>query len=120
MAFSVLSDAQGAELRDRIGDTDTTSPDLSDSVLDNLYTSAVSDLDLATVYAIRRRLGILANSVDVTDSNHLITERRKQRFDNLKSLLDLWEGIAGVGEGELQMGSIDLNLDTDAADLDLV
>lgn len=117
MAFTVLTAVQGAELRDRIGDVDSNNYDLSDTVLDTLYTDASSDLDLATVYAIRRRLGILSKEVDEAGSRE-IGEQRHQRFDNLMRLLELWSDIAGVGQGELTMGTIDMNLDTDAADVD--
>lgn len=118
MAYSVLSAAQGARLRNRIGDTNTADPKLTDTVLDSIYTDAGLDLDLATVAALQELLGIYAMQVDTTDTNTLITERRKQRVDNLEKRLAYWERKTGQTGGKLTTAKLKYNLNTKLADFD--
>jgi hypothetical protein len=117
MAFSVLSAADGAILRNRIGDTQSV---LSDTVLDAVYTAAGLDLDVATVGALQQLLGIYAMQSDVTDSNTIITERRSQRYDKLQDLLKYWEGVTGTIGTALQLGTLDTGIDREATDTDLL
>lgn len=117
MAYSVLTAAQGARLRNRIGDT-LSSPQLSDTVLDSIYTDADDDLDVATVYALQELLGIYAMQVDVTDTNTLITEKRSQRFKALEDALAYWERKTGQTGGTLTVAKLKYNLNTKLADFD--
>lgn len=111
-----LTNSQLASLRNRIGDTNPDTPDISDDRLQELY-AEFGDFTRAMLEAAYERLGILANEVDLMDSNHLITERRKQRFDMLEKIIARLEAQTGMSGGALSVGTIDLNIDTDAGDM---
>lgn len=119
MAFSVLTAAQGARLRNRIGDTDTADPKLSDTVLDSIYTDAGLDLDLATVGALQELVGIYAMHVNI-GGNSEVNEQAGDRHNKLREWLAYWEKKTGTSGGILQVGTIDLDIDTDYDDLDWV
>ncbi len=119
MAFAELTEAQGAILRNRIGDTDIDEPKLSDVVLDACYTEAENNLDLATVKALQQLVGIYAMHVRVSGSSEL-TEDRQQRYEHLKEWLAYWETQTGTTNGlskKLRRGRMRLSIDTDADDL---
>jgi hypothetical protein len=118
MVFTVLTPAQGAILRNRIGDNIAGGEVLSDTVLDAAYTAAGLDLDLATVEALQQLIGIYAMRVDVTDTNTLITEKLSQRHVALEKLLKYWESKTGTAGGKLTTGKLKLNIDTKYADID--
>ena len=115
MAFSVLTAAQGARLRNRIGDTDTASPYLSDSVLDSIYSDNGLDLDKSTVAALQEMVGIFAMHVDIGGATE-INEQRRQRFEHLQTLLKYWEAQTGLGGYKIQVGTLDLGLDRESDD----
>ena len=118
MAFTVLTAAQGAILRNRTGDI-LTDPKLSDAMLDAIYTEASEDLDLATVGALQQLIGIFAMQVDVTDTNTLITEKRSQRVKALQELLVYWQDVTGTTPGVLlELGTLDTGLDRKSTDSD--
>ena len=119
MTFAVLTAAQGAILRNRIGDTIAAEYKLSDTVLDACYTAASLDLDGATVEALQQLLGLFAMYVNVGGSTE-VNEQRGDRYTHLKELLKYWETKAGTAGGKLTAGVIDYNIDTDYDDLDLV
>ncbi len=112
MAFSVLTAAQGATLRRRIGDAAEV---LSDAELDALYTASGADLDMTTVMALQELIGYYAMKVDITDSNSLITERRGAIMKNLADLLKYWEKKTGGAGVELSTGTIDTGIDYEGA-----
>jgi hypothetical protein len=108
-----LTSAQISTLRRRTGDTNTKAPDLEDSDMQALYTLAVDDLDLTTVYILRERLGM---SVKWTDhSGETRSESRSQRWEHIKQLLEYWEEKLGLSGGGIFAGTIDLGLDEDEA-----
>ncbi len=117
MTFSVLTPAQGAILRNRIGDTDTDDPKLTDTLLDALYTTAGSDLDLATVGALQELVGIYAMQVNIGGASQ-VSEQRIQRQEKLVDLRDYWETKTGTAGGKLSIGKIKHNINTKLADLD--
>lgn len=118
MAFLVLTDAQGARLRNRVGDVDTADPKLSDTVLDAIYTDANSNLDVATVYALQELVGIYSMHVNVGGLTE-INEQRGDRVKRLEERLAYWEKQAGLSGGSLTAGTLDYNIDTDYDDLNL-
>lgn len=114
----MLTAAQGARLRNRIGDTVSGDYKLSDTELDTIYTEQGSDLDLSTVAALQELLGIYAMSVDVSDPQGDVSEMRSQRYEALEKLLEYWESKTGTSGSALSVGLIDYNIDTDVNDLD--
>jgi len=109
MAFSVLTAAQGATLRRRIGDK--TYEELTDTELDAIYTAAGLDLDLATVNAIQELMGIYAMHVNISDPQGDVSEERGQRFKNLQDLLRYWEDTIGTSGTALALGTLETGLD---------
>ena len=117
MAFSVLTAAQGATLRNRIGDTDTAAPKLSDTVLDAAYTAAGLDLACATVAALEELVGIYSMQTNIGGATQ-VGEMRNQRVTELQKRLDYWNDRCATSGGVISVGSLDLNLDTDLDDTD--
>lgn len=108
------------ELRQLTGGvTNTSDKDhLTDAQIQAIYDNrAGADWNLTLVHILRRRLGMA--SVFVDKSTDVNSEQMSQRREALKELLKLAEANAGVSGSALQVGVIDLNIDTDYDDLDL-
>jgi len=118
MTFSVLTDAQGATLRNTIGDTDTDDPKLSDTVLDSIYTEANLDLDCAAYAALKQLIGIYAMHVSIGGATQ-VAEQRGERVKNLERQRDYFAGLCSSAGTPLSIGTFDHNLDTDYDDLGL-
>lgn len=88
-----LTDEQRFDLRRDCGDI-APRPDLEDEELDRIWERAGGDYETAVVYALRQRLAM--------------AEPGSKKFDQIKTLLDLWKK-----EVTIQVGSIDLGIDTD-------
>lgn len=119
MAFSVLTAAQGARLRNRIGDISSAEPKLSDTVLDAIYTDTGLDLNCATVAALEELIGIYAMQVDIP-SGQETGELRHQRVMELRNSLQYWTVRCTTAGAVLSTGTLDYNLDTDYDDLDVI
>jgi hypothetical protein len=103
-----MTAAQKAFVRDATGDhrTDNASTpayDLADATLDAIYDDATqgdSNLTRTIVWALRRRWARAINAVDL--SGEFGNASHSQKQEQLKTLLDYWEGVAlseGVGDG---------------------
>jgi hypothetical protein len=103
-----MTAAQKAFVRDATGDhrTDNASTpayDLADATLDAIYDDATqgdSNLTRTIVWALRRRWARAINAVDL--SGEFGNASHSQKQEQLKKLLDYWEGVAlseGVGDG---------------------
>lgn len=102
-----LSTAQKAYVRDAIGDhrqdnaTPTGAYDLADATLDAIYddtTQGNSDLTRTIVWALRRRWARHINYVDL--SGEFGNAQHSQKQEQIKKLLDYWEGVAGMAGGQ--------------------
>lgn len=114
-----LSAEEYTELRQLTGGvTNTNDKDhLTDAQLQAIYDNrAGADWDLTIVHILRRRLGMASVFVDKTMD--LNSESLSQRREALKELLELAEAVAGVGGYTLEVGTIDLDLDTESSDVD--
>lgn len=103
-----MTAAQKAFVRDATGDhrTDNASTpayDLADATLDAIYDDATqgdSNLTRTIVWALRRRWARAINAVDL--SGEFGNASHSQKQEQLKKLLDYWEGVAlseGVADG---------------------
>lgn len=116
--MATLTASQKTQIRNTIGDIDTTDPDISDARLQELYDDSADDLTLTMLNAAYERLGILSNQVDTTDANTLITERRKQRFEALEKIIERLERQADKSGGGITVGKLKLNINTKLSDID--
>lgn len=116
--MATLTASQITQIRNTIGDTDITAPDISDERLQEMYDDSADDLTLTMLNAAYERLGILSNEVDTTDTNTLITERRKQRFDALEKIIARLERQTGRSGGVITVGKLKLNINTKLSDID--
>jgi hypothetical protein len=113
-----LTATQYTRLRDKTGGRTTTNDKdhLTDAELQDEYDDAGS-WDTAVVYVLRRRVGMAAVYTDKTmDIN---SASLNQRYQNMLKLLAQAEAVAGAGGYALEVGTIDLNIDTDSDDLDI-
>lgn len=95
----------------------TNEPDyLTDDQLQAEYTEADSDFDITIVYVLRLRCAMLSVLIDGT--GEYMVERRSQRREAVCSLLETWERRTGLSAGVIETGNLDMNLDTDAEDVD--
>jgi hypothetical protein len=101
-----LSDSAAnlAFIRDAIGDNKTDSAsayELSTATLDVIYadtTQGNSDLTRTIVWALRRRWGMAINAVGL--SGEFGNAQHNQKQEQIKKLLDYWEGVAGMAGGQ--------------------
>ena len=117
MAFTNMTATQGARLRNRIGDTDSSDYKLSDTILDAIYENASEDFDVTTVYALQELIGIYAMQPDLGGSTQY-AEQRSQRYTHLKELLTYWERKTGTYGSPLTSGTLELGLDREDTDPD--
>ena len=110
-----LTAAQITSLRQRTGDTNTANPNVDDATLDLDFTEAEEDLDDTTVLVLRRLVGIYATGVD--QSLDLNSEQKSQRFKQTMQLLNMWEARTGDTGTLIKTGALDMNIDTDLADI---
>jgi hypothetical protein len=98
------SPANLAYVRDAIGDhrTDNASAyDLSDATLDAIYADTAQgngDLMRTVVWALRRRWARAINAVNLSGEFGNASHGDKQK--QIKTLLDYWEGMAGMSGGQ--------------------
>ena len=91
-------------MRDAIGDhkqDNASAYDLSDATLDAIYDDAdqgSSDLTLTIVWALRRRWARAINAVNLSGEFGNASHGDKQK--QIKTLLDYWEGVAGITGGQ--------------------
>lgn len=102
-----LSAAQLLIIRRRIGDhrQDNQTPsgmyDLSDTVIEAIFDDANmgnSDMLLTTVWCLRERWGMAINDVGL--SGEFGNAQHNQKQEQIKTLLDYWEGMAGLSGGQ--------------------
>ena len=98
------------DLRGDIGDTGAT-PVFTDAELQRLYTRSGDTYAGTVVYALRQLLVNAAKFTDYTVGQ--TSEKKSQIFTQLRAMLTGWENIAGVGGGQLQIGTLDLGIDDD-------
>src|SRR3972149_5443437 len=112
--MAALTPAQLVKLRQQIGDPDENQyGHLEDLEIQEEYDEAVSDMDTAVVFCLRRRLGLAAKWTD--RSGEVNSETRSQRWEHLLKLLDYWEQKTGLSGGAIFAGTMDLGLDEDEA-----
>lgn len=90
---------------------------LTDQMLQEEYTAAGGDFERAVVGVLRLRVGMTAAFVD--KKLDLNSEQLSQRHKHLLALLAYWEGRTGDGGALITTGNLDMNIDTDAADVRL-
>lgn len=115
--MAVLTAAQIEYLRAITGD-DCTPYDISDTFLQTLWDRSSDDECLTTVEILRVRL---ARASKLVNSSNASGQQRSssQKFAQLNSLLREWEDRCGLSGGVLEMGTLDLRLDTDDEDEEL-
>lgn len=110
-------------IRNQIGDTNATNPDLSDTYLEYLFDNlAGSDVNKTVVYAISALMGIAASKV--SHSNSLTGESKSynQWFEHLERLLKIWENKTGEylsSGGLVTTGTISLGIDEEDENFDI-
>ncbi len=107
-----LSASDKTYIRNMTGDTDTTSPHLSDDFLEYLFDNkADSNVDKTVVYALRSLLGIAAEKVSQSNARTGDSKSNQQWYEHLLSLISKWEGITGLSASTVTTGTINLGID---------
>jgi hypothetical protein len=107
-------------IRFNIGDTNISSPRLSDTYLEYLFDNkADSDVDKTIVWALRSLLGGAADEVQQSNQRTGDSKSRQQYFEHLQSLLKKWEGITGEIGSLVTTGTINLGIDEEDQNFDI-
>lgn len=110
-------------IRNQIGDTNTSSPHLSDTYLEYLFDNlAGSDVNKTIVYAISALMGIASSRVSTSNSRTGDSKSDQQWFEHLERLLKVWENKTGeyLSRGGLvTTGTINLGIDEEDDQFDI-
>ena len=118
-----LTATEITHIRNVIGDTDTSDPDLSDTYLEYLFDNdGASDVDQTIVYAIAALMGKASRLVSTSQANTGDSKSAQQWFEHLKDLLKMWENKTGVylsRGGLVTTGTINLGIDEEDDQFDI-
>ena len=118
-----LTATEITHIRNVIGDTDTSDPDLSDTYLEYLFDNdGASDVDQTIVYAIAALMGKASRLVSTSQANTGDSKSAQQWFEHLKDLLKMWENKTGVylsRGGLATTGTINLGIDEEDDQFDI-
>jgi hypothetical protein len=104
--MATLTADQLADMQGDLG-IGSTGDVFTDKELSRLYTRAGSDYDLTVVYALDQLLVDAAKLNDYTAGAS--SEKKSQVFNQLKMMRAMWGVRAGVGQGTLRAGVVDLD-----------
>jgi len=104
-----------SKIRRLIGDSNPDnkgSYDLTDNDIQIAYDEANSDLWLAAVDLLEQRLGLWSNEIDTMTLDGA-GQKRQQKYNNIKHLLEYARKQAGLTQYVLRIGSLDEGLTQD-------
>lgn len=100
--------SQLTRLRRRIGDSipsggNDSDTAFTDAELSDIWDEALGDMDTATLYALQSLLSDAARLSDYTAGQ--TSEKRSQVFENLRKMVEYWEGEVQSGNQVLIVGT---------------
>ena len=116
--MATLSAAELLDIRRIVGDVDESGSSrfIGDVVMQTLHDAAAADLPTTYVFYLQRLVGMTALKIATSD-NFGRREQHEQLHEHYKELLTYWEDKAGLSGVKIQVGSLDLDIDTDLDDL---
>jgi hypothetical protein len=117
--MATLTTEQKTHIRNNIGDTHATDPELSDVYLQYLFDNeAESDVNKTIVWALRALLGKSKRYTSQSNARTGDSKSRNQSFDHLEKLLKDWESRTGL-QPEATISYLNLGIDEETSDVNI-